>query len=213
MLFDSYDEILFTVTCVFSAAASVGSVFVTEALQTATALTDAAYARTSERLTKKKKKSYDGILVFFVTWNWAESDHVSRGKKSLSEGTLKPSDLLSHFKQTEARTKNHIRAAELLDNTVELIREMVYTHTMVQTNSHGIKAASPWYSTGCVAAALRHGCVQSVFQRQRRGACCKHPIISGDWYYRQSINMFTAVLRGNAKMQAAEYLLLIIMAA
>lgn len=53
VLFDSYDEILFTVTCVFSAAASVGSVFVTEALQTATALTDAAYARTSERLTKK----------------------------------------------------------------------------------------------------------------------------------------------------------------
>lgn len=64
MLFDSYDEILFTVTCVFSAAASVGSVFVTEALQTATALTDAAYARTSERLTKKKKKLRWNISIF-----------------------------------------------------------------------------------------------------------------------------------------------------
>lgn len=63
MLFDSYDEILFTVTCVFSAAASVGSVFVTEALQTATALTDAAYARTSERLTKKKKLRWN-ISIF-----------------------------------------------------------------------------------------------------------------------------------------------------
>lgn len=64
MLFDSYDEILFTVTCVFSAAASVGSVFVTEALQTATALTDAAYARTSERLTKKKKMLRWNISIF-----------------------------------------------------------------------------------------------------------------------------------------------------
>lgn len=63
---------------------------------------------------------------------------ASRVKKSLSEGALKPSDLLAQFKQTEARTRTQIRAAELLDNTVELIREMVYTHNMVQPDSHGI---------------------------------------------------------------------------
>lgn len=60
-------------------------------------------------------------------------------KKSLSEGALRPSDLLAQFKQTEAKTRTQIRAAELLDNTVELIREMVYTHTMVQPNPHGTK--------------------------------------------------------------------------
>lgn len=62
---------------------------------------------------------------------------VSRGTKSLSEDALRPSDLLAQFKQTETRTRTQIRAAELLDNTVELIREMVYTHTMVQPNPHG----------------------------------------------------------------------------
>uniref|UniRef100_A0A673A7X8 Eosinophil peroxidase n=1 Tax=Sphaeramia orbicularis TaxID=375764 RepID=A0A673A7X8_9TELE len=56
--------------------------------------------------------------------------NVFRVKKSLSEGPLRPSDLLAQFKQTEYRTRTQIRAAELLDNTVELIREMVYTHTM-----------------------------------------------------------------------------------
>ena len=66
-----------------------------------------------------------------------ESLDFSRGKKSLSEGTLRPSDLLAQFKHTEARTRTQIWAAELLDNTVELIREMVYTHTMVQPTSHG----------------------------------------------------------------------------
>lgn len=63
--------------------------------------------------------------------------NVSRVKKSLSEGALRPSDLLAQFKQTEARTRTQIRAAELLDNTVELIREMVYTHTMVQPDPKG----------------------------------------------------------------------------
>ena len=58
-------------------------------------------------------------------------------KKSLSEGALRPSDLLAQFKQTEAKTRTQIWAAELLDNTVELIREMVYTHTMVQPSPHG----------------------------------------------------------------------------
>lgn len=63
--------------------------------------------------------------------------HVRRVKKSLSEGALRPSDLLAQFKQIEATTRTQIWAAELLDNTVELIREMVYTHTMVQPNPDG----------------------------------------------------------------------------
>lgn len=66
-----------------------------------------------------------------------EEVNVSRVKKSLSEGALRPSDLLAQFKQTEAKTRTQIRAAELLDNTVELIREMVYTHTMVQPDHRG----------------------------------------------------------------------------
>ncbi|CAL8356561.1 unnamed protein product [Lota lota] len=83
----------------------LGSQFVEPALRRAMELTDAAYARTSERV-----------------------------KMSLSEGALRPSDLLAQFKQAEPRTRAHIQAAELLDNTVELIRQMVYTHTMAQPN-------------------------------------------------------------------------------
>uniref|UniRef100_A0A668AN98 Eosinophil peroxidase n=1 Tax=Myripristis murdjan TaxID=586833 RepID=A0A668AN98_9TELE len=37
----------------------------------------------------------------------------------MSEGALRPSDLLAQFKQTGPRTRTHIRAAELLDNTVD----------------------------------------------------------------------------------------------
>ncbi|XP_028305203.1 eosinophil peroxidase isoform X2 [Gouania willdenowi] len=85
----------------------VGSPYVHQALQNALELTDAAYARTTERV-----------------------------KKSVSEGSVRPSDLLAQFKQTEPGTRNQIRAAELLDNTVELIREMVYTNTMKQPNPY-----------------------------------------------------------------------------
>ena len=66
-----------------------------------------------------------------------KSVNVSRVKKSLSEGALRPSDLLTQFKQIEATTRTQVWAAELLDNTVELIREMVYTHTMEQPNPTG----------------------------------------------------------------------------
>lgn len=62
---------------------------------------------------------------------------MCRVKKSLSEGALRPSDLLAQFKQTEASSRAGIRAAELLDNTVEVLREMVYTQTMVQPGPHG----------------------------------------------------------------------------
>lgn len=53
-----------------------------------------------------------------------------RVKTSLSDGSVRPSDLLALFKQTGPKTRTHVRSAEFLDNTVELIREMVYTHSM-----------------------------------------------------------------------------------
>ncbi|KAG9280810.1 hypothetical protein AMEX_G3563 [Astyanax mexicanus] len=87
---------------------SVGSSFIQEALRRARELTDAAYAHTSERV-----------------------------KTSVSEGSFRPTDLLAQFKQIGSGTRAHINAAELLDNTVEVIREMVYTHTMSQPNHTG----------------------------------------------------------------------------
>eukprot|EP00064_Thunnus_orientalis_P003427 superscaffoldBa00000277_g3436 len=121
----------------------LGSVFVEEALQRAIELTDAAYARTSERV-----------------------------KKSLSEGALRPSDLLAQFKQTEARTRTQIRAAELLDNTVELIREMVYTHTMVQPNPHELLSEGDVENllqvTGCSAELQRPSCPTDCLSERYR---------------------------------------------
>ncbi|XP_042177601.1 eosinophil peroxidase [Oncorhynchus tshawytscha] len=81
------------------------STLVEEALKRALERTNAAYAHTKERV-----------------------------KTSLSEGALRPSDLLAQFKQIGPQTRRHISAAELLDNTVELIREMVYTSTMAQSS-------------------------------------------------------------------------------
>ncbi|XP_077452844.1 eosinophil peroxidase [Stigmatopora argus] len=111
----------------------VGSVFVKEALRRAIELTDAAYARTSERV-----------------------------KKSLSEGALRPTDLLAHFKRTQSTSKTHMRAAELLDNTVELIREIVYTHTMTQPGRHELLSETDvehlLQASGCSAQVNTGGC-------------------------------------------------------
>ncbi|KAM9754374.1 eosinophil peroxidase [Menidia menidia] len=121
----------------------LGSAYVDEALQRAIELTDAAYAHTSER-----------------------------GKKSLSEGALRPSDLLAQFKQIEAKTRTQIRAAELLDNTVELIREMVYTNTMVQPNPYELLSdedvGNLLQMTGCSAELHTLSCqTDCVSQRYR----------------------------------------------
>ncbi|KAM8891747.1 eosinophil peroxidase isoform 2-T2 [Spinachia spinachia] len=114
-----------------SGAVYPGSGFVEEALRRAIELTDAAYARTSERVKKP-------------------------------EGALRPSDLLAQFKQTEAKTSAQIRAAELLDNTVELIREMVYTHTMVQPDHQALLSERDMENlqqvTGCSAELQRPSC-------------------------------------------------------
>ncbi|XP_056273234.1 eosinophil peroxidase isoform X1 [Pseudoliparis swirei] len=120
-----------------------GSEFVKEALERATELTDAAYARASDR-----------------------------AKKSLSEGALRPSDLLAQFKQTEARTRTQIMAAELLDNTVELIREMVYTHTMVQPDPRELLSEGDMETllqvTGCSAELQRPSCATGCLSERYR---------------------------------------------
>ncbi|KAF7659862.1 hypothetical protein LDENG_00292170 [Lucifuga dentata] len=121
----------------------LGSAFVEEALQRAIELTDAAYAHTNERV-----------------------------KKSLSEGALRPSDLLAQFKQTEIRTRTQIRAAELLDNTVELIREMVYTHAMVQPKPHELLSEADMETllqvTGCSSELQRPSCHSDCLSERYR---------------------------------------------
>ncbi|KAK2842367.1 hypothetical protein Q5P01_012567 [Channa striata] len=133
-------------TCSFgtvSGSLYPGSVFVEEAYRRAIELTDSAYTHTSERV-----------------------------KKSLSEGALRPSDLLAQFKQTEARTRTQIRAAELLDNTVELIREMVYTHSMVQPNPHELLSDEDLEKllqvTGCSAELQKPACPRDCLSERYR---------------------------------------------
>ncbi|XP_005470675.1 eosinophil peroxidase [Oreochromis niloticus] len=121
----------------------LGSAFVDEAVRRAIELTDAAYARTSERV-----------------------------KMSLSEGALRPSDLLAQFKQIESRTRTQIRAAELLDNTVELIREMVYTNTMMQPNAYEMlneeDVENLLHVTGCSAELKTPSCQTDCLSERYR---------------------------------------------
>ncbi|XP_053742779.1 eosinophil peroxidase [Synchiropus splendidus] len=133
----------------------LGSAFVKEALQQATRLTDAAYVRSSDRL-----------------------------KKSVSEGALRPSDLLAQFKQPGSRTRAQIRAAELLDNTVELIREMVYTHAMAQPDPKDLLSEDDMQNlqqvTGCSAELQTPNCASDCLSERYRsltGECNnrRHP--------------------------------------
>ncbi|XP_030586995.1 eosinophil peroxidase [Archocentrus centrarchus] len=121
----------------------LGAAYVDQALQRALELTDAAYAHTSERV-----------------------------KKSLSEGALRPSDLLAQFKQIETRTRSQIRAAELLANTVELIREMVYTNTMMQPNAYELLSEDDVENllqvTGCSAELQTPSCQTDCLSERYR---------------------------------------------
>ncbi|KAM3609205.1 uncharacterized protein V6R79_011012 [Siganus canaliculatus] len=121
----------------------LGSVFLKEALQKAMDLTDGAYTRSSERV-----------------------------KTSLSEDALRPSDLLAQFKHIEATTRTQVFAAELLDNTVELIREMVYTHTMVQPNPHELLSDGDVETllqvTGCSAELQSPSCGSDCLSERYR---------------------------------------------
>ncbi|XP_062859634.1 eosinophil peroxidase [Trichomycterus rosablanca] len=135
----------------------VGSTFIQEALRRARELTDAAYAHTSERV-----------------------------KMSVSEGSFRPTDLLAQFKQIGASTRAHIRAAELLDNTVEVIREMVYTHTMAKPKHTELLSVEDvetlLEATGCLMEIKKPVCKSDCLSKRYRtitGQCNnrKHPLL------------------------------------
>ncbi|XP_055777937.1 eosinophil peroxidase [Salvelinus fontinalis] len=119
------------------------STLVEEALKRALERTNAAYAHTKERV-----------------------------KTSLSEGALRPSDLLAQFKQIGPQTRRHISAAELLDNTVELIREMVYTSTMAQSSLSDLLSEEDMQvllqATGCSSEMQRPLCKTGCLSERYR---------------------------------------------
>eukprot|EP00063_Salmo_salar_P050971 XP_014025806.1 PREDICTED: eosinophil peroxidase-like isoform X1 [Salmo salar] len=119
------------------------STLVEEALKRALERTTAAYAHTKERV-----------------------------KTSLSEGALRPSDLLAQFKQIGPQTRRHISAAELLDNTVELIREMVYTSTMAQSSLPDLLSEEDMQvllqATGCSSEMQRPLCKTGCLSERYR---------------------------------------------
>ncbi|TRY95993.1 hypothetical protein DNTS_002156 [Danionella cerebrum] len=126
-----------------NATVYLGSGFLQEALRRARELTDAAYAQTNERM-----------------------------KALVSEGSVRPNDLLALFKQTGPKTRAHIRSAEFLDNTVELIREMVYTHSMDKPGLNELLSAEDMETilqvTGCSAEMLKPVCKSDCLSRRYR---------------------------------------------
>ncbi|XP_041705761.1 eosinophil peroxidase [Coregonus clupeaformis] len=121
----------------------LSSTLVEEALKRALERTNAAYAHTNERV-----------------------------KASLSEGAVRPSDLLAQFKQIGPQTRSHIKAAELLDNTVELIREMVYTSTMPQSSLPDLLSEEDMQvllqATGCSSEMQRPLCKTGCLSERYR---------------------------------------------
>lgn len=115
---------------------------------------------------------------------------------SVSDASVRPNDLLALFKLTGPETRSHIRSAEFLDNTVELIREMVYTHSMdkpqlngthahtvhIQLSSHPLNAAVVCVSellstedteiiqqvTGCSSETIRPVCTTDCLSKRYR---------------------------------------------
>uniref|UniRef100_A0A8C2KLX5 Eosinophil peroxidase n=1 Tax=Cyprinus carpio TaxID=7962 RepID=A0A8C2KLX5_CYPCA len=83
----------------------------------------------------------------------------------------RPSDLLALFKQTGPKTRTHVRSAEFLDNTVELIREMVYTHSMDKpdlTGTHTQDMETILQVTGCSSETLRPVCKSDCLSKRYR---------------------------------------------
>uniref|UniRef100_A0A8C1R6X6 Eosinophil peroxidase n=1 Tax=Cyprinus carpio TaxID=7962 RepID=A0A8C1R6X6_CYPCA len=95
-----------------------------------------------------------------------------RVKTSLSDGSVRPSDLLALFKQTGPKTRTHVRSAEFLDNTVELIREMVYTHSMDKPDLTDLLSAEDMETilqvTGCSSETLRPVCKSDCLSKRYR---------------------------------------------
>nr|XP_055048103.1 eosinophil peroxidase [Misgurnus anguillicaudatus] len=126
-----------------NATVFLGSDLIREALRRAKELTDAAYAHTNERV-----------------------------KTSVSDGSVRPNDLLALFKQTGPKTRTLIRSAEFLDNTVELIREMVYTHTMDKPKLTEHLSTNDMETilqvTGCSSETLRPVCKSDCLSKRYR---------------------------------------------
>uniref|UniRef100_A0A671K5M5 Eosinophil peroxidase-like n=1 Tax=Sinocyclocheilus anshuiensis TaxID=1608454 RepID=A0A671K5M5_9TELE len=90
-----------------------------------------------------------------------------RVKTSVSDGSVRPSDLLALFKQTGPKTRTHVRSAEFLDNTVELIREMVYTHSMdIPDLTEDMETILQ--VTGCSSETLRPVCKSDCLSKRYR---------------------------------------------
>ncbi|XP_069037673.1 eosinophil peroxidase [Lepisosteus oculatus] len=117
-----------------------GSHFVAEALRRAGELIDAAYTHTGERM-----------------------------KVSLTQGSVQPSDLLSLFKQPGPETQAQVQAAEFLENTVELIREMVYTQGLQASNLTHISEMLSTQDMETVAEAT--GCLSELQPLQCETDC------------------------------------------
>ncbi|KAJ6652219.1 hypothetical protein lerEdw1_012985 [Lerista edwardsae] len=90
--------------------------------------------------------------------SFAYNHSRKRRKAVLAKGSLSASDLLSLFKHPEAETNVAIQAAELMDTTVELIRQLVYTREKRYGNMTGVLSGHDLSIlakvTGC-AAQLR----------------------------------------------------------
>uniref|UniRef100_A0A673JIP2 Eosinophil peroxidase n=1 Tax=Sinocyclocheilus rhinocerous TaxID=307959 RepID=A0A673JIP2_9TELE len=111
-----------------------------------------------------------------------------RVKTSVSDGSVRPSDLLAMFKQTGPKTRTHITSAEFLDNTVELIREMVYTHSMDKPDLTELLSAKDMETilqvTGCSSETLRHVCKSDCVSKRYRtitGHCNNRYIENPQW--------------------------------
>uniref|UniRef100_A0A3Q1F9G1 Uncharacterized protein n=1 Tax=Acanthochromis polyacanthus TaxID=80966 RepID=A0A3Q1F9G1_9TELE len=88
--------------------------------------------------------------------------NVSRVKKSLSEGALRPSDLLAQFKQIDSRTRAQIRAAELI---IIIIWVLLFVPTellsggdvenVLQVTGCSAELQTPSCQTGCLSERYR----------------------------------------------------------
>uniref|UniRef100_A0A672KIU0 Eosinophil peroxidase-like n=1 Tax=Sinocyclocheilus grahami TaxID=75366 RepID=A0A672KIU0_SINGR len=112
-------------------------------------------------------------MIYFLFYVLCSLSHFSiRVKTSVSDGSVRPSDLLALFKQTGPKTRSHITSAEFLDNTVELIREMVYTHSMDKPDLTELLSAEDMETilqvTGCSSETLRHVCKSDCVSKRYR---------------------------------------------
>nr|XP_014349544.1 PREDICTED: eosinophil peroxidase [Latimeria chalumnae] len=103
---------------------------------------------------------------------------ISRTKAALQEGFATANDLLGLFKQPVAETRSAVRAAEILENTMELIRQMVYTQEKLFKNLTDLLSAQDLISladiTGCAAQLWPMKCSDSCLANKYRtisGVC------------------------------------------